>query len=245
MKNGVFGASFWHLARMPAREEKPSAPLRDRAALPSFLRDMPLARMALAWAAALHHGQHRESDGAPFIVHPLEVAALLASAGFPEIVVVAGILHDTVENTGATTRQVRDRCGPEVASIVAALSEDPAIPDFAERKAALRTQVAEYGQHATAVYAADKIAKARELRAQAVRDSRILATDSTRTTERLDHYRQSLILLEQIEAKHPLVRQLRFELEMLDALKHRQTATSGPERRRVAACCLPPSTPGG
>ena len=186
--------------------------------------------MALGWAAALHHGQQRESDGAPFIVHPLEVAALLASAGFPEFVIVAGILHDAVENTGATPGQVQERCGEQVASIVAALSEDPTISDFAARKAALRAQVAAYGQHATAVYAADKIAKTRELRAQAVRDTRILAPDNTRTTERLDHYRQSLTLLEQIQAEHPLVRQLRFELDMLDALRHRQTTPPDPGR---------------
>ena len=63
------------------------------------------------------------------------------------------------------------------------------------------------------VYAADKIAKARELRLESGRAAR-----ATSTRDKLDHYWASLALLEHRLGRHPLVRQLRFELEALTLL---------------------------
>jgi (p)ppGpp synthase/HD superfamily hydrolase len=54
---------------------------------PSFLLGLPLARRAYEFACLAHSGQRRESDAARFIVHPLEVAALLHNSGYPETVV--------------------------------------------------------------------------------------------------------------------------------------------------------------
>jgi (p)ppGpp synthase/HD superfamily hydrolase len=56
----------------------------DHTELPSFLSDLPLARQAYAFAREAHRDQRRESDAARFIVHPLEVAALLHSSGHGE-----------------------------------------------------------------------------------------------------------------------------------------------------------------
>jgi len=181
--------------------------------LPSFLERMPLARAALEYARELHRDQRRESDAAPFILHPLEVGALLHNTGHGESVVAAGILHDSVEDTGAEAGDVAARFGPEVARLVQALTEDPAIEPYEERKAALRRQVAGAGEEAAAVYAADKVAKVRELRAQAKGERGLIEGG-----RRLDHYVASLATLEGLIPDEPLVRQLRFELEMLRAL---------------------------
>jgi (p)ppGpp synthase/HD superfamily hydrolase len=187
--------------------------------VPTFLRDLPLARRALEYAEGLHAGQRRESDAAPFIVHPLEVAALLYNTGHDEETVAAGILHDTVEDTGAETEDIEERFGKRVACLVGAMTEDPTIEPFAVRKAALRRQIAEYGEDATAVYAADKVAKVRELRALLMRRPRLLEEDDTYRA-RLTHYDESLAMLESERPDHPLVRQLRFELEALRELRH-------------------------
>jgi (p)ppGpp synthase/HD superfamily hydrolase len=45
--------------------------------LPAYIEGLPLTEAALSYAKQLHEGQHRPVDGAPFIVHPLEVASLL------------------------------------------------------------------------------------------------------------------------------------------------------------------------
>jgi (p)ppGpp synthase/HD superfamily hydrolase len=193
--------------------------MSDDAFVPSFLSDLPLAREALRYARDLHRGQRRSSDEAPFILHPLEVASLLHVTGHDEVAVTAGILHDAVEDTDAEVEAIEDRFGFDVGALVNAMTEDPAVGDYAERKAGLRRQIAEFGEQATAVYAADKVAKVRELRAQAGSDPELLGRDEA--GQRLRHYEESLIMLEDATPDHPLVCQLRFELEALRALPPR------------------------
>jgi (p)ppGpp synthase/HD superfamily hydrolase len=192
-----------------------------RTELPSFLSGLPLARRAYTFARDAHRDQRRESDAARFIVHPLEVAALLHNTGHAEQLVAAGILHDTIEDTTTTVPEIRAAFGREIAETVAAMTEDPAIADFQERKAALRQQIAAFDSDATAVYAADKVTKVRELRSRATRGENVLDPENPAGHDKLDHYLASLAMLERITPEHPLVRQLRFELEMLQALPPR------------------------
>jgi (p)ppGpp synthase/HD superfamily hydrolase len=187
---------------------------------PTFLQGLPLSLEAFGFAREAHQEQRRESDAAEFIVHPLEVGSLLYATGHPDHLVAAGILHDTVEESGTTVEAIRAQFGPEVAAITAALSEDPTNEDFAERKAALRQQIASAGPDATAVYAADKVAKVRELRSRATRGEDVLGQEHP-AQAKLKHYLDSLEMLEQIASDHPLVGQLRFELEILRALPPR------------------------
>ena len=137
---------------------------------PPFVGARPWLSAVVAWAAAVHAEQFREVDNAPFVLHPLEVASTLSSRGYDDAVVAAGLLHDAVEKTETTIEAVRERCGDRVAAIVAAVTEDDTITDYAERKSKLRAQMAAAGVDAHAVYAADKLTKARELRAQVARD---------------------------------------------------------------------------
>ena len=186
--------------------------------VPTFLAGLPIARQALLFARELHRGQRRESDEAPFILHPLEVAALLHATGHSEAVVAAGILHDTLEDTEIGVEAIEHRFGPEVADLVTAMTEDSGIEPWEERKAALRRQIAAFGEEATAVYAADKVCKVRELRARATGDPDLLRGGREDARLRLEHYIESLATLEESTPSHPLVGMLRFELEALRAL---------------------------
>jgi (p)ppGpp synthase/HD superfamily hydrolase len=183
---------------------------------PPFIDDLPVTCEALAYAVERHEGQRRESDAAPFILHPLEVAVLLRNRGYDDEVVAAGLLHDALEDTDATPRDLRARFGLRVCELVAALSDDATIEDYGERKAALRAQVAEAGPDAAAIYAADKVAKARELRATLSRDP--AAFDDAQLRRRLDHYDASVEMLAEQLPDHPLTTQLRFELWALRTL---------------------------
>jgi (p)ppGpp synthase/HD superfamily hydrolase len=180
--------------------------------IPHFVADLPLTSDAFAFAESCHRDQRRESDLAPFILHPLEVAVLLRNRGFGDEVVAAGLLHDVVEDTGATIDEIRARFGDRVADLVEACSDDASIEDYGERKAALRTQVAGAGTDAQAIYAADKVTKARELRSKAVREG------DQFDEAKLRHYEESLEMLEHHTPDLPLVRQLRFELWALRTL---------------------------
>ena len=187
----------------------------------SFVAELPLVAAALAYADEMHRDQRRESDESLFILHPLEVASLLYNTGHREVVVAAGILHDTIENSSTDRGDLAVRFGPQVAALVAALTEDARIEVFEERKAALRAQIAAFGSDAIAVDAADKVAKVRELRAQAGREPGLLEGRDPPVRGRVEHYVASLAMLEGAQPEHPLVRQLRFELEALRALPPR------------------------
>ncbi len=78
---------------------------------------------ALRWAAVCHRGQERKGSGVPYVAHPVAVAMTLDRLGFDEDVVIAGLLHDVVEDTEATGDDVRARFGPAVADLVAHCSE--------------------------------------------------------------------------------------------------------------------------
>lgn len=83
----------------------------------------PALDRALALAATAHEKQHRKGSGVPYVVHPMHVAVILLRYGFPEDAVVAGVLHDVVEDTEVTGAQIATLFGARVADIVAQVSE--------------------------------------------------------------------------------------------------------------------------
>jgi (p)ppGpp synthase/HD superfamily hydrolase len=90
---------------------------------------------AIELAARAHHGQVRKGTEVPYLVHPLAVAAILIRARCPEHLVIAGIFHDTLEDTPLTAGEIRARFGPQVADLVIGLSEPDKLAPWEERKA--------------------------------------------------------------------------------------------------------------
>lgn len=179
----------------------------------SFADDLPLTQAALEFAEVHHGRQRRPADGAPFLIHPVEVAALLARERYPDHVVAAAVLHDVLENTDVEQDELEGRFGSEVSNLVAAVSDDAAIGDEQARKDELRERVRQAGGDALAVFAADKISRVRELRY-------MLTEDLTRdeAERKLARHRESLAMLEEAIPDSRLVEILRFEIESLDAL---------------------------
>jgi hypothetical protein len=196
---------------------------RDHAGDLSFTRDLPLARAAVAFASERHAGQRRQSDGADFVLHPIEVAALLERSGYPDHVVAAAVLHDVLEDTDAERADLEARFGTEVADLVALVSDDPAIEDEERRKDDVRERVRRAGGFASVVYAADKVSKVRELRGLIHG-----GIEPSQAEARLNRYRRSLDMLEQAIPGSRLVEALRFEIEAIERLP---PATTGPTRR--------------
>jgi GTP pyrophosphokinase len=79
--------------------------------------DAAVLRRSYAKAARMHSGQMRKS-GDPYITHPLAVAEILAELGMDTTTLVAALLHDTVEDTSYTLREMEDEFGPQVALLV-------------------------------------------------------------------------------------------------------------------------------
>ena len=139
-----------------------AATARPRRAARQFA-GLPIAQAALRFARARHAGQHREIDHAPFIAHPIEVGCLLRGDGQPDEIIAAGLLHDVLEKTATTSAELHRRFGAHIARLVESVSDDPSIGDYKSRKRELRDRVARADPGTRAVFAADKIAKVREL----------------------------------------------------------------------------------
>jgi GTP pyrophosphokinase len=89
--------------------------------------DVELLRKAYVFSALEHKGQVRHS-GEPYLVHPLEVADLLADMKLDVVAVAAGLLHDVVEDTLTTPERIAVLFGAEIAHVVEGVTKIGAIP---------------------------------------------------------------------------------------------------------------------
>ncbi len=80
-----------------------------------------------------HHAGQRRASGDPFALHPLEVARVLAEMKLDSTAIAAGLLHDAVEDTPVTSRQVAEIFGEQVAHIVDGVTKIDKI-QFANRE---------------------------------------------------------------------------------------------------------------
>jgi GTP pyrophosphokinase len=88
--------------------------------------DLELLRRAYVFSALEHKGQVRHS-GEPYLIHPLEVADILADMKLDVVCVAAGLLHDVVEDTLTTIERIRETFGHDVAHIVEGVTKISAI----------------------------------------------------------------------------------------------------------------------
>ena len=190
---------------------------------PSFVDALPVTHDALEFAAEHHEGQRRESDDAAFILHPLEVAQLLRGRGYPDEVVAAGVLHDSLEDTDATPLELEQRFGSVVAALVCSVSEPAGGGSYAQRKARLRSAMTQWGPSRWPSTPPTRSPRCASCGMTLARDWS--AAVRPETADRLHHYWASLALLESLLDDDPLVSQLRFELEALATLPPRTPGT--------------------
>lgn len=89
---------------------------------------------AIVFAAKAHGKQERKGTDIPYISDPFGVAMLLQQSGCDEDIVIAGLLHDTVEDTAVTVDDIIEHFGHHVAELVTAASEPDKLLPWEERK---------------------------------------------------------------------------------------------------------------
>ena len=189
--------------------------------------NIELIHKAYVFTAKVHHGQLRKS-GDPYLVHPLNVAFLLADWNLDEETVATGLLHDTVEDTMATIEEVRDLFGDSVAHLVDGVTKigRVALSDAAAQKAeSLRKMI---------------LAMGKDLRVILVKLADRL--HNMRTLKHLPSERQAVIARETVEIYAPIAGRLgmsriRTELEdlcfeVLHPEQFKELARLADERRR-------------
>jgi len=78
---------------------------------------------AIELATKAHSGQYRKGTKIPYITHPLNVAKILIQLECSDSVIVAGVLHDTLEDTRVTFDEIQEAFGKEIADLVNMVSE--------------------------------------------------------------------------------------------------------------------------
>jgi len=95
---------------------------------------MDVIEKALQIAAKAHANQRRKGSDIPYITHPVAVGMILMKAGYNDILIAAGILHDTVEDTDLTLVEIEREFGAEIAEIVEGCSEPDKSLSWDQRK---------------------------------------------------------------------------------------------------------------
>jgi guanosine-3',5'-bis(diphosphate) 3'-pyrophosphohydrolase len=181
---------------------------------PEFLRGPGLAREAYGFAREAHAGQERKGDGSPYINHPIELARLLHAAGHTDQeLLAAAFLHDTVEDTDTTLEEIGEAFGAGVRDLVDAMTEDKEIEPYERRKEHHRDQVEAGGERAVLIYAADKVANLRDLRALYANVGEGAASRFNAPLDvRVRLWEGDVEMIERVHPGHELAARLRSEL---------------------------------
>lgn len=182
---------------------------------------------ALAFAASAHREQPRKGTGVPgvpYIVHPVQVATILLRHGFDEDLVVAGLLHDTVEDCGVALEALRAQFGEAVAALVDAVSErktddgGEARP-WRTRKEEQLAHLAASGPRVAALKAADALHNAASTLADVRREGPSIWSRFNASPQASVWYYGEVARLcgERLGADHPLTRELTAAVAALAA----------------------------
>lgn len=118
----------------PALRAVSVSPLIDQARAYLPVEDCERLKTAYRFSDEAHLGQFRQS-GEPYVSHPLAVAEICTQWRLDSQALMAALLHDTVEDTKATSQEIAEKFGPEVAALVEGLSKLDAV-EFRNREEA-------------------------------------------------------------------------------------------------------------
>lgn len=132
---------------------------------PRYLRSRAIEQRALEFATAAHATQVRKYTNEPYITHPVAVAELVRSVPHTATMIQAALLHDTVEDTLATSADIEAEFGHEVAELVAWLTDvsRPEDGNRAARKTLDREHTAKAPPTAKTIKLADLIDNSRSI----------------------------------------------------------------------------------
>ena len=171
----------------------------------------------------VYQKQKRKGKDIPYITHPLTVGLILARAGADEETIIAGILHDTIEDSidekKVTREMLAERFGEAVAELVLSVTEIDRTKTWAERKREAVGHIASFSRNSVLVKSADVIANTSEILADfETNGNEVFERFSASKADTLRHYQGVIAALLEREPESPLAEDLRFLSEKLAGL---------------------------
>ena len=125
---------------------------------------MNLILKATQFSALKHQNQKRKDGKTPYVIHPISVAVILSEIGGidDEEILSAALLHDTIEDTDATTDEIDREFGSKISSIVEELTDNKEL-SYSERKQFQIDHAPDLSKEATLVKIADKTSNVTDL----------------------------------------------------------------------------------
>lgn len=171
---------------------------------------------AIVFAEKAHRKQKRKGSKAPYIIHPLSVALILARLDSEEDVIISSLLHDTVEDCGVSHEEIRDLFGENVAFLVDEVTEKGS--GWLERKESIMERIATMSKEALIVKSADMLHNMSDLLLdiEEVGDS---AFDkfAVPKEEKIKHCQSVLEEIEKAWPENPLLEELKKKINHLNS----------------------------
>jgi len=168
----------------------------------------------------VYQKQKRKGKDIAYITHPLIVGLILARVNAPEEVIIAGILHDTIEDSPKEKKvsyeMIEERFGKHVADMVQSVSETGHYLTWAQKKKTARNHIAKFNEDSLLVKSADLISNGTEIIADWKRDGdKIFERFNASKKKLLEHYIQVAAIILAKWDKNPLIQDLEVLQEEL------------------------------
>lgn len=174
---------------------------------------------AISFAVGVHARQKRKGKEVSYIMHPLSVGLLLASSGAEQDVVIAGILHDTIEDTEVTYGEIADKFGTRVADMVNDVTEQDKSLPWIERKKQALEHVKDMREDSVLVKTADVLHNMSDQLADYKKEGDAMFKKfNARKEAQLERYIKLVSALKNRNIKNPLISDLKSTLNEIQIL---------------------------
>lgn len=167
---------------------------------------MDRVEKAIYFATKAHNGQNRKMEDVAMIFHPFTVGMILHKAGCDDDVVIAGLLHDVIEDTKYTKEDIQKRFGKKVADIVEGVSESDKSLSWKVRKQETIDNIKAATIEEKLVESADKINNLESIYIDLQRDGEEVWSKFKRGRKDQEWYHRNIYgsIVANTDKKHPL-----------------------------------------
>lgn len=172
---------------------------------------------AIDFAIEKHQGQLRKDNKTPYISHVLTVGLLLSSITKDPDIVIAGILHDTLEDTNTTEKEIEKLFGKKVLKMVLDCSNLNKTLPWEKRKELTLDKIKKMGKNSTLVKIADNLHNNHELVQNFKKDGiKYFDNFSTNRKEKMEYENQRLEIFKRYHKKNPLIKYIEKRIKYLN-----------------------------